>query len=214
MADVYKQITMAPGRWPCTTTEIKVSLLQQWCGITCCMFLLCLYNMQVCILRCKVYSMHALHVRAVRKTCLYASCCPFPCCRIAGQLLAQQAVQLGLIKADEAAAVTQRSSSSINQNAEAQPGQRRLEHGTSCGDHHMAVSPFSAIFAVGDNPAADIRGANSAGAPWVSVLVRTGVFQGAHNDERDPAHVVVSDVLAAVQAGLHRVRSHKWHSMR
>lgn len=73
---------------------------------------------------------------------------------------------------------------------------------------------FSAIYAVGDNPAADIRGANQAGPPWVSVLVRTGVFTGPGNSERDPAHVVVSDVLAAVQAGLHRARNSKWHSMR
>ena len=34
--------------------------------------------------------------------------------------------------------------------------------------------PFSGIFAVGDNPAADVRGANAAGPPWVSCLVRTG----------------------------------------
>ena len=33
---------------------------------------------------------------------------------------------------------------------------------------------FSGIFAVGDNPAADVRGANAAGAPWTSILVRTG----------------------------------------
>lgn len=37
-----------------------------------------------------------------------------------------------------------------------------------------AALPFSAIYAVGDNPAADVRGANAAGAPWVSVLVHTG----------------------------------------
>jgi ribonucleotide monophosphatase NagD (HAD superfamily) len=101
--------------------------------------------------------------------------------RIAEQLLAQQAVQLGL--ADAAAATT--------------PGQI-----------------FSSIFAVGDNPAADVRGANQAGAPWVSVLVRTGVFQGPGNDAQDPAHVVVDDVLAAVEAALHRARSSRWHSMR
>jgi ribonucleotide monophosphatase NagD (HAD superfamily) len=75
---------------------------------------------------------------------------------------------------------------------------------------------FSAIYAVGDNPAADVRGANSAGHPWVSVLVRTGVFQGppASNSPSDPAHVVVEDVLAAVQAAFHRSRSQRWHSMR
>jgi phosphoglycolate phosphatase-like HAD superfamily hydrolase len=78
----------------------------------------------------------------------------------------------------------------------------------------QAADVFSNIFAVGDNPAADIRGANNAGHPWVSVLVRTGVFQGEGNSEVDPAHIVVTDVLAAVQAGLHRARSSRWHSMR
>lgn len=59
--------------------------------------------------------------------------------------------------------------------------------------------PFSKLFMVGDNPAADIRGANTAGAPWVSVLVRTGVFRGPHaNDLSDPAHVVVDDISRAV----------------
>jgi len=76
-------------------------------------------------------------------------------------------------------------------------------------------SAFSAIYAVGDNPAADVRGANTAGAPWVSVLVRTGVFGGAaKNSETDPAHIVVQDVLGAVQAALHRTRNSKWHAMR
>ena len=52
----------------------------------------------------------------------------------------------------------------------------------------------------GDNPAADIRGAN--GMPnWRSVLVRTGVFQdpsGSGNDAHDPADMVVDDVEAAI----------------
>lgn len=73
---------------------------------------------------------------------------------------------------------------------------------------------FSGIYAVGDNPAADIRGANTAGAPWVSVLVRTGVFEGEGNSNTDPAHVVVDDVAAAVDAAMHRARQTKWHSMR
>lgn len=75
---------------------------------------------------------------------------------------------------------------------------------------------FSAIFAVGDNPAADVRGANSAGHPWVSVLVRTGVFAGppGANDPHDPAALVVEDVAAAVEAALHRTRHARWHSMR
>lgn len=75
--------------------------------------------------------------------------------------------------------------------------------------------PFSGIYAVGDNPAADVRGANQAGGPWVSVLVRTGVFQGpGPNCDIDTARIAVDDVADAVAAGLHRSRSSRWHSMR
>ena len=53
------------------------------------------------------------------------------------------------------------------------------------------------------------------GPPWVSMLVRTGVFNSPDsNDAEHPAAVVVEDVHEAVKAGLHRARSHKWHSMR
>ena len=48
------------------------------------------------------------------------------------------------------------------------------------------------IFGIGDNPASDIRGANRAGPPWVSVLVRTGVFRGGANSASDPAQVGLS----------------------
>ncbi len=34
---------------------------------------------------------------------------------------------------------------------------------------------ISTIYGIGDNPAADIRGANNAGGRWKSVLTRTGV---------------------------------------
>lgn len=75
--------------------------------------------------------------------------------------------------------------------------------------------PFSRIFAIGDNPAADVAGANSAGHPWVSVLVRTGVFQSdKENCHIDPAHIVVDDVEKAIHAADHHLRSVKWHSMR
>jgi len=43
---------------------------------------------------------------------------------------------------------------------------------------------ISSIFAVGDNPKADIRGANAAGNDFVSVLVKTGVHQDS--DDLDP----------------------------
>ncbi len=50
---------------------------------------------------------------------------------------------------------------------------------------------------VGDNPAADVRGANRAGPPWVSVLVRTGVFSGppGSNSPKDPAQVTETVLL-------------------
>ncbi|GIL56053.1 hypothetical protein Vafri_11504 [Volvox africanus] len=77
------------------------------------------------------------------------------------------------------------------------------------------VLPFSGIYAVGDNPAADVRGANQAGSPWVSVLVRTGVFQGpGTNCDVDTARVAVDDVAAAIDAALHHSRGARWHSMR
>jgi ribonucleotide monophosphatase NagD (HAD superfamily) len=77
------------------------------------------------------------------------------------------------------------------------------------------LPPFPKVFAVGDNPAADVRGANAAGHPWVSVLVRTGVFKSAAaNCVVDPAHIVVDDVEHAITAAYHHLRSVKWHSMR
>ena len=55
------------------------------------------------------------------------------------------------------------------------------------------------VYAIGDNPKSDIRGANNSGDHWTSILVRTGVFDGMGNDEDDPADVVVNDVLDAVK---------------
>ncbi|KAG9285352.1 hypothetical protein G9A89_010827 [Geosiphon pyriformis] len=52
-------------------------------------------------------------------------------------------------------------------------------------------------YAIGDNPAADIAGANAHN--WTSILVRTGVFQGKENDDRFPADFVAQHVLEAVQ---------------
>jgi HAD superfamily hydrolase (TIGR01456 family) len=60
--------------------------------------------------------------------------------------------------------------------------------------------PFRHIYAVGDNPASDVRGANGAGGAWRSVLVRSGVWdgRGKDNDAGDPAHFVCDDVGSAV----------------
>jgi ribonucleotide monophosphatase NagD (HAD superfamily) len=62
--------------------------------------------------------------------------------------------------------------------------------------------PFRAIYAVGDNCASDIEGANVRGEPWVSLLVKTGVFnhQTYDNCSESPADYVVDDVAAAVEA--------------
>lgn len=50
---------------------------------------------------------------------------------------------------------------------------------------------------IGDNPRADIRGANTAG--WVSILTRTGVFKGTNNDSEDPAKIVVNNFSEAIR---------------
>jgi HAD superfamily hydrolase (TIGR01456 family) len=57
-------------------------------------------------------------------------------------------------------------------------------------------------YGVGDNPRSDIRGANGAGSTWTSILVKTGVFDGAgaENDSEDPADAVADTVLEAVEA--------------
>jgi ribonucleotide monophosphatase NagD (HAD superfamily) len=52
---------------------------------------------------------------------------------------------------------------------------------------------------VGDNPDSDIDGANRRGEKWVSILVRTGVFQGAGNSDKHPAKYVVQDIEEAIK---------------
>ena len=74
------------------------------------------------------------------------------------------------------------------------------------------------FYMVGDNPLADIKGANNAGAvphccelraktsampcaagkDWRSILVRTGIFSAEGNDPLHPADYVCDDVTAAV----------------
>ena len=55
------------------------------------------------------------------------------------------------------------------------------------------------VYAIGDNPKSDMRGANAAGDHWSSILVRTGIWEGGENDLEDPADHVVQDVLSAVE---------------
>lgn len=61
----------------------------------------------------------------------------------------------------------------------------------------MHKSNSRTVYAVGDNPAADIQGANNYG--WTSVLVRTGVFTGKDNSSEFPANIVCENVLEAVE---------------
>ncbi|KAI9031695.1 HAD-like domain-containing protein [Phycomyces nitens] len=53
------------------------------------------------------------------------------------------------------------------------------------------------VYAVGDNPAADIKGANAYG--WTSILVRTGVFTEPGNSLIYPADAVCKHVEEAVE---------------
>lgn len=57
------------------------------------------------------------------------------------------------------------------------------------------------IFMVGDNPAADVRGARNCGKPWVPVLVETGVYhhsQNEGNEKQDLAEGIYPDVFEFV----------------
>ena len=72
-------------------------------------------------------------------------------------------------------------------------------------DRGHAQAQLRTVYAIGDNPRSDVRGARNAAAAdpavrWVPVLTRTGCFQGAPgtNDPDDPADIVVSDVAEAV----------------
>ena len=53
------------------------------------------------------------------------------------------------------------------------------------------------IYMIGDNPPVDIKGAND--SSLISILVRTGVFEGSNNDAENPAKFIVNDVKEAVE---------------
>ncbi|RCH85863.1 hypothetical protein CU098_003770, partial [Rhizopus stolonifer] len=63
--------------------------------------------------------------------------------------------------------------------------------------HSLSEQQPQRVYAVGDNPAADIQGANNYG--WTSVLVRTGVFVGRENSHEFPAKMVCENVEEAVE---------------
>ncbi len=52
------------------------------------------------------------------------------------------------------------------------------------------------FYMIGDNPPVDIKGANDSG--FISILVKTGVFNGVDNDKLNPAKHVVDDVGKAI----------------
>jgi HAD superfamily hydrolase (TIGR01456 family) len=60
------------------------------------------------------------------------------------------------------------------------------------------IHKCSRIYAIGDNPIVDVKGANEAGDRWFSILVRTGCFQG-ENDQTNPAKYACFDLMDAVQ---------------
>lgn len=122
------------------------------------------------------------------------------------------------------------------------PAQHELERTGPAIEAHGRDLPFGAIYMIGgwssprhcqinrhflptvgrcitgDNPSADILGALNAGEPWRGALVRTGVYRegptAAQQLVGKRPHIVVDDVLAAVQAALHRSRSQLWHAFR
>ena len=66
-------------------------------------------------------------------------------------------------------------------------------------ERQLGQSP-KRFYMIGDNPAADIRGANNAGEHWTSVLVKTGVFPSSEiNSVHDPADIVANDVKRAIE---------------
>jgi len=81
--------------------------------------------------------------------------------------------------------------------------QRQLHLQAATLNLHQSASgrEFERIYMIGDNPAADILGANKAGAPWTSVLVRTGVFQSSDANCSDhPAQMVEADLASAIHS--------------
>ncbi|KAL6070064.1 HAD-superfamily hydrolase [Balamuthia mandrillaris] len=67
----------------------------------------------------------------------------------------------------------------------------------------MGFSSLTTIYAIGDNPLSDIKGANQAG--WFSILTRTGCFQSSEdNDRNHPAQFVCPSVVEAIDFILSR----------
>ncbi|XP_065869737.1 mitochondrial hydrolase YKR070W-like isoform X2 [Euphorbia lathyris] len=97
----------------------------------------------------------------------------------------------------------------VFQNAEAVLNQLQLFCQTEanlkeCGN--PGSFPLNTLYMIGDNPSVDVKGAQQAGNSWFSILTRTGVFRGEHNDAEFPADMVVNTVEEAVEYILQRER--------
>lgn len=62
----------------------------------------------------------------------------------------------------------------------------------------VTSNPLAHIYGIGDNPLADIQGANNAGDHWSSILVRTGIYDGSRAPEHAP-DVITDDVYDAIR---------------
>lgn len=85
-------------------------------------------------------------------------------------------------------------------------GEGKKEGGEGRGEGEGERGKLRRVYMVGDNPASDIAGANSFKSPrgteWVSVLVRSGVFQDG--DDSGGAKMIVGDVEEAVRWAIER----------
>lgn len=81
-------------------------------------------------------------------------------------------------------------------------------HGHCEAKPNVNLSRFQRIYGIGDNPAADIRGANGAGPHWTSILVKTGVWTGSDVNQlkdTDRPAILCTDVYEAVNRILDKV---------
>lgn len=62
-----------------------------------------------------------------------------------------------------------------------------------------SVPNLKRIYAIGDNPLSDIKGANDAGEKWYSILVLSGVHSKPENHPEYPAKFICSDISEAIE---------------
>lgn len=74
------------------------------------------------------------------------------------------------------------------------------------GTNNQSNNQLKRLYMIGDNCAADIRGANQAGDPWTSIWVKTGTIKPT-DDPRDVPDVVCENVDEAVKYIIEREKS-------